>query len=342
MLAYRFFVVFFVVLFSLQASAGTFDIKEYSQSRAYNGTTVFSLNTNPRKPKVVEVDMQGNVVWQYQIPSSFMNNNKSLLMDVERLENGNTLFNINQSGIYEINTNGDIVWQHKDADTSHDVDRLENGDTLYARGWVKKGEAHVVEVNSNGDIVWQWDGLSEFDVEPYADSRGEAGEWMHVNAVTRKANGNTLISIRNFHMVVEVNQDGKVVWQQTFKCKERSNRTGIFHNKSPKGCRQHEPELQDDGTMLIAVRAPHKIYRIDLEEGESVWGFDSRDVGIKSKTIRDVDQLPNGNVLIQDNNKLIEITSDGEVVWLLKVPGLHWKNRTPRSLYKAQRLPLKN
>lgn len=309
----------------------TFDITSYDSSLAYNGTTLFAYNYRPQEPRIIEVDMEGNVVWEYKVPSGWMSSWGSKpkhLMDVERLIGGNTLFNINGSGVYEINHQGEVVWKHQDSGTSHDVDRLSSGNTLYARGWASKGEPVVIEVSPSGEIVWQWNGITEFDHEPYAGVNKDG--WMHVNAVTRFNNGNTLISIRNFHMVVEINPEGRVVWKQKFL----GGRHGIQHFGEPRGDHNHEPEIQPEGTMLVAVRKPHKVHEIDLRTGEVIWGWKNK----KSKTIRDVDRLPNGNTLIQDNNKLTEITPDKKIVWQLTIPGLDWKRRAPQSLYKAQRI----
>src|SRR5207253_3267796 len=37
-------------------------------------------------------------------------------------------------------------------------------------------------------------------------------DWTHVNSAQRLANGNTIISLRNFDLVIEVNHVGQVVW----------------------------------------------------------------------------------------------------------------------------------
>ncbi len=332
--------IIFTLSFKLYALEEEFFVKKYDSAKAYNGTTIFSFNADWLNSRIIEVDMNGNIVWQYRIPNHLRKlkerSKGGMLMDVERLINGNTLFNISESGIYEIDKSGNIVWRHLDIESSHDVDRLDNGNTLYARGWVQRGESHVIEVDHNGEIVWEWDGLLEFNKEPYTEIQ-ETG-WMHVNAVERLNNGNTMISIRNFHMVIEVNQEGKIVRKQDFDC--HSDWYGIERPGLPKGCRPHEPEInEEDNTMLVAISRPHKIYKIDLSTGKIIWNWKGR----KSKRLRDTDRLSNGNVLIQDNNKLTEVTPEGETVWLLKVPGLHWKKANAgKALYKAQRIPYYN
>ena len=62
--------------------------------------------------------------------------------------------------------------------------------------------------------------------------------------------------------------------------------------------------------------------------------------------IRDVDRLPNGNVLITGYPFIIEVTRDGEIVWQLQytdmesvVEGRSGSNKGPSyGFYKAQRI----
>jgi len=329
------FLVNFLIMSYTVSAWGEFSVEKYDSSKAYNGTTIFSYNWNKKSPRIIEVDMSGDIVWEYNIPKKLLKNRKYMLMDVERLTNGNTLFNVRNNGVYEVNNDGSIVWQYLDPGSSHDVDRLENGNTIWVRAWVEKGESHVVEVNPSGEIVWQWDGLSEFDTGSYSDI--DRGGWMHVNAVTRLKNGDTLISLRNFQMIIKVNPEGRIVWQQTFNCEKAEDMWNLGHEDSPEGCNAHEPEIDTNGTMLVAVRRPDVVYQLDLSTGKILWEW----WGDTSERMRDVDKLPNGNILIQDNNKLVEITPDKQIVWILKANNLPWSKKdisSGEALYKAQRI----
>ena len=59
----------------------------------------------------------------------------------------------------------------------------------------KKREKMWCAIDSEGKVVWSWNGLNDYDREPFADIKREG--WMHVNSVTRLENGNTLVSMRN-------------------------------------------------------------------------------------------------------------------------------------------------
>jgi len=334
-------------------------VEHYNPDLAFNGTTLFGLNAKKNKSMaIIEVDMNGNIVWEYVVPTSIVKQSKyNGLMDVKRLSNGNTLFVMQNSGIYEINAAGEVVWKHLDQAT-HDVDRLKNGNTIYLRGWAKKGESQVVEVDSTGNVVWQWDALEEYDVYPFSEV-GTAG-WIHPNSVTRLENGNTLISLRNFDMLVEVDKAGKTVWSQKFLCEKRRTWRhrgvdGLYDDAYIEGCNPHEPEVQENGNILVTTRHPFTTYEL-TRDGRVVWEADHRNVGFTSPRSRDVDRLLNGNTLIQVDNVLYELTHDKQIVWQLEFPEIprfspgkmrkkyadepksFWKQFKFKPLYRAQRI----
>ena len=235
---------------------------------------------------------------------------------------------------------------------------MKNGNIIYIRGWVEKGEPHVVEVDSTGKVVWQWDGLEEYDIKPFSEVFSEG--WIHANSVTRLKNGNTLISLRNFDMLIEVDKAGKTVWSQKFLCPARRTwrQRGVdslYDGDHLRGCNLHEPEIQPNGNILVASHSPWTTYEI-TRDGEVVWEADHRDVGFTSPRSRDVDRLPNGNTLIQVDNVLYELTHDKQIVWQLEFPEIprfspgkmrkkyedepksFWKQFKFKQLYRAQRI----
>jgi len=303
-------------------------VSNYDSDKAFNGTTLFGLNAKQNKSMaIIEVDMNGNIIWSYILPESIKKNRKRAgLMDIKRLPNGNTLFNVMGAGIYEINTLGEVIWQHLDQHATHDLDRLKNGNIIYIRGWVEKGEPHVVEVDFTGKVVWQWDGLEEYDIKPFSEVFSEG--WIHANSVTRLKNGNTLISLRNFDMLIEVDKAGKTVWSQKFLCPARRTwrQRGVdslYDGDHLRGCNLHEPEIQPNGNILVASHTPWRTYELS-RNGELVWEVRHRRKGFSSLRSRDVDRLPNGNTLIQVDNALYELTYDKKIVWQLEFPEIMW------------------
>lgn len=373
------FLMFFTILFPSLVQSSTdcglfgmnclqpkMTVSNYDPDLAFDGTTLFGLKQKNGKNALIEVNMKGEQVWQYVLPDEISGSKYNVIADVERLSNGNTLFQVrgewdkqgNQksigSGNFEITHDGELVWSYKDTGASHDIDRLKNGNTIWARGWAKKGDPHVVEVNSKGNVVWQWDAMKEFNVDPYSEVEREG--WIHVNAVTRLEDGNTLISLRNLQMVVKVNPQGEVIWSQKFYCGKAEDAWSLGHSQDlPLGCNPHDPELQSNGNMLLSVRHPYKSYELN-SIGKVHWEISSDFLELKSYRSRDIDRLPNGNTLVQVDSMLYEVTPDKQIAWLLnfdEIAWLHpgkakrkWKDKTKefwkqfkfKQLYKAQRI----
>jgi phage terminase large subunit-like protein len=212
---------------------------------------------------------------------------------------------------------------------SHDADRLPNGNTIFAFGFNdQKSDAQVVEVNQKGEVVWTWHAKNYFDKPPYDNIFDEG--WTHTNAVSRLPNGNTLISLRNFNVVVEVDAKGEVV---------RTIGEGIFDN-------QHDPEILPNGNLLTANHnrqpqnsgKPQAAVEIKPETGKIVWQYSIADQ--RSWPLRDADRLANGNTLITGTTRIVEVTPEGEIVWQLKLQGVNFtqQDAVGRGFYKADRI----
>lgn len=320
-----------------QQDSGEIVVDIWQKDKAFNGTTLFAV-VHPNNPRIVEVDMQGKVVWEYLLPDSLKKYTNPGL-DVELLPNNNILFVLPCKGVYEINRNGEIVWKHLDEKISHDADRLENGNTIYVWGGSdKKDDTQVKEVDPSGKIVWSWKAKKDFDKDPYRDiykGRDIKSGWTHANAVTRLANGNTVVCFRNLYLTVEVNPQGEVVWTYDWST--------FGNNVDP-----HEPEILPNNNMLIALQndSPYRAVEIDRSTGKTVWQFSYPGL----RTTRDADRLPNGNTLIVgvlkggEESVILEVTPSSEVVWKLglkNAPAQRDGKRAPGWFYKAERIPAK-
>ncbi|MBN1269719.1 MAG: aryl-sulfate sulfotransferase [Kiritimatiellae bacterium] len=306
---------------------GKLVVETWDKSRACAGTTLFTDGHDPNKPRVVEVDMAGRVVWEYVLPERYRPYTHPGF-DAERLENGNTLIVLPRKGLIEVDPSGRIVWSHDDPKISHDADRLPNGNTIYVFGHEDKaGDAVVKEVDARGRLVWSWSAKDAFYKEPYKGISNQG--WTHANAVTRLDNGNTLVSLRNFFLTVEVDPAGKVVWSYDW-------------SRFGRETYPHEPELQPGGTLVCCIQkdAPCEVAEIDRATGETVWTYDHPNL----RTTRDADRLPNGNTLLvsvlqaEGESTILEVTPVGEIVWQLTLDGARL-GRSPGFFYKAQRIP---
>ena len=274
-------------------------IEVYDKNKAMDGTTLLPDNRNSDKPKIIEVNMLGEIIWEYDIPQE-LKKYTNPGFDVELLSNNNILFVLPGNGVYEIDRNKNIVWSYKTTKISHDADRLLNGNTLFVFGNNDlMSDAQVIEINPAGEIVWSWYARDYFNKEPYQSIKDQG--WTHTNAVSRLSNGDTLISTRNFNMVVEVNQNGEVV---------KTIGEGLMTE-------QHDPILLENGNLLFANHGtPEKAVEINQNEN-IVWEFEISDP--KQWPTRDANRLPNGNTLITTTTKIVEVSKDKEIVWALAI-----------------------
>ena len=286
----------------------------YEPERVWAGTTLLPDCHNRERPRIIEVNILGEVIWEYLVPEKGFT-------EAELLSNNNILYTVSGKGVYEIDRNGKVVWQYLTSRVDHDADRLPNGNTIFVcADDSKKSDAQVIEVNPKGEVVWSWCAKDYFDKPPYSDIISEEGHWTHTNAVTRMSNGNTLISTRNFHFVVEVDPQGSVV---------RTIGEGVFREP-------HDPEILPNGNILAASheRPEERAVEVDPKTGEVVWrspGFEP-----ESFPVRDTNRLPNGNTLITASNKIVEVTPDGEIVWQLRLKSVTFIG--PSGFYKADRI----
>lgn len=108
---------------------------------------------------VREVDVAGNVVWEYTGVEN--------AGDAQRLANGNTLISCGtQKRVLEVTRDKTIAWQFTAADAPElnitwvsSIQQLPNGNILvgnFVRGQEGRG-AHAFEVTRDKKVVWKWD-----------------------------------------------------------------------------------------------------------------------------------------------------------------------------------------
>lgn len=251
----------------------------------------------------------------------------------------------------------------------HDLQRLENGNTLFLRefelsatkatGWGRRSSPYhingdsIVEVDSSGKIVWEWFAHDHFDLD-YCGWKGcpanwplplkgkdktRYRDWTHINTIsvlppnkhfdsgdTRFTPGNLLIIPRSFWTAYIIDRSsGEIVWSY------EGNHGGSLEKLEDGMVRGHEAHLipknlPGAGNILLYdnglqnVRRYSIIREIDPLSGKSVWEYEdgpnffSHGAGLAQR-------LPNGNTLIsvdRGRGRLFEVTPDKEVVWDLR------------------------
>ncbi|MFC1846126.1 aryl-sulfate sulfotransferase [Chloroflexota bacterium] len=304
-------------------------IDVYQPDKVWAGNTLMPDNHKPGRPRVIEVNLLGEIVWEYILPQN-LKKYTNPGFDAELLPNDNILFLLPGKGVYEIDRSGSVIWSYQDKKVSHDADRLPNDNTLMVFGGNDKiSDSQVKEVNPEGEIVWKWYAKDGFNKSPYKEIFNQG--WTHTNAVTRLSNGNTMISPRNFNFIVEVDPQGAVV---------RTIGEGLLFS-------QHDPEILPGGNLLVVSQGrPHRAVEIDLKTGDIIWQFIIRDRG--NLPVRDANRLPNGNTLITGSKTIVEVTRAGEIVWQLSLKGKTFDVLTEqggmessaRGFYKAERVSM--
>lgn len=285
------------------------------------GTTLLIDNHDLSSPRIVEVNRLGEIVWEYPLPQE-QKQYTNPGWDVELLPNGNILTLLPRYGVLEINRDKQVVWKYLDAKISHDADRLPDGNTLIAYGaYDTAADPQVKEVDASGKRVWSWYAKDIFFGGNYSSISDEG--WTHTNAVSRLENGNTLVSLRNFDFIAEVNHDGKLV---------RKIGEGLLEA-------QHDPLVLPNGNILLANHArPNQILELDTT-GAVIWRFPVPDRA--SMPVRDANRLANGNTLITEADRIVEVTPAKEVVWEFRLttePFTDKVSSSSRGFYKAERI----
>jgi hypothetical protein len=209
--------------------------------------------------------------------------------------------------------------------TYHDVDRLPNGHTLITdggprpsrreqedKGMREQGEKGIREQGEKGirekgnkDLVPPAS-FSTFPLFPFSTS-----------------------TCSNCSRVVEVNQEGNVIW---------SFDQGLSW--------AHNADRLPDGHTLISDTGRDRVIEVDAE-GNIVWN--SRDVTLSDGSHlhypNDANWLPDDHFLItdRDNHRVIEIDRDGTIVWQFGEAGVPGSDATHlNGPHNADRLPTGN
>ncbi|MEK6206020.1 MAG: aryl-sulfate sulfotransferase [Chloroflexota bacterium] len=306
-----------------------FGITNANPSSDLTGAITFAMRGTQAgyQDRVVTVDRQGQVVAEHRLPEGLY-----LIGEVRRLPNGHFLFLASDQRpqevlnspsankwLFEVDTSG-TVFRKSLVPATHHAEILANGNLLL----VDASRDQVTETNPAGADVWVWRasdhvrpymsesfiGITPTDIDrrTIANMYSEFGEgpthldWTHVNSAQRLANGNTLISLRNFDLVAEVNHDGEIV-----------RTIGALIIKH-----QHCPWMLENGNVLITDNGNARVIEMDPKTQTIVWQYSD---GLLMPQQGCAYRLPSGNTLITDTGHLrvIEVTSDKRVVWELRV-----------------------
>jgi len=321
--------------------AVTADDTTESDDGSYPGQTLVTVQAygwfGNHNGDVFVVDRSGERVWEYQPDDA-------AVFDAEMLDSGNVMVSFGQkvpdadcperwadtggdhcvrNRVQEVDPDtNEVVWEYSWYDRQisyhevHDADRLANGETVI----IDMARHRTFTVDREKNVTWEWsakehlDEGSEFwDEHVKGTARedraytGPTQDWTHMNDVDRLENGNFLMSIRNFDVVIEVDPETDEV---VAVYGEPGNHDIMYE--------QHDPNyLEAHDTLLVADSENDRIVEYDAETMEEVWRYEGPGPDDRLQWPRDADRLPNGNTLVVDsrNFRVLEVGPDSEVVW---------------------------
>jgi hypothetical protein len=201
---------------SSDALAEQFKVLTGTKDRISPGTT--AVIDTLRGPRIVELDRTGKVIWQCAAPE-LKSGEIHRGADLEWIKADDSfLAVVPKSGIFRINRLCAVIWRYRTRKVSHDADLLPNGNVLFTFAWDTTADSQAVEIDPNGKIVWSWQAKGNVDpawkdvakarkLEQRLDNKSLGSDeqgFTHVNSVQWLSDGDTLVSLRNYHRVVRV------------------------------------------------------------------------------------------------------------------------------------------
>ncbi|NHN42030.1 PGF-CTERM sorting domain-containing protein [Halorubellus sp. JP-L1] len=285
----------------------------------------FGDDGGKRTARLVALGPRGQIEWVHQ------RDGVTWSYDVDPLEDGTLFVTATQSRpgdkpgqtlFYKLDPEtGETVWSETApfVDT-HDADLLSDEEILVANMRATQNvsgnrDRLLVYNRTSDEITWQWQFRDHYDRD--ADIGGNySHDWTHVNDVDAVNDTHYLASPRNFDMVVMVNRtSGEVEWELG-----EPNSDDVM-------LKQHNPVYyeSENGTPTVLVADSENNRVVEYARRDGDWERTWR-VGNRSSLSwpRDADRLPNGNTLVGDssNNRVLEVTPEGEVVWEVYTPWL--------------------
>ncbi len=245
--------------------------------------------------RLLEVDWDSNIVWQYEDP--YMHHHFC------RLPNGNTVL---------------LRWIPTPKDTA-----------LKVRGGLPDTEREGIiwsdslrEINPAGEVVWEWLGYEHLDPEvDIICPLCFRSEWTHANSFAVTPNVDILISFMKTNSIAIINKEtGNIDW-----------RWGGFL----KLAHPHDVSWLDDGSVMVLGCGGHmpgfeagnsEVLRIDLKTKNIVWEYTEVPIVRFYTALKgSLQRLPNGNTLIceGDTGRIFEVTEGKEIVWEFVNPFYH-------------------
>ncbi|WP_196140926.1 aryl-sulfate sulfotransferase [Aliikangiella sp. G2MR2-5] len=327
---------------------------------SYQGITFFAISDS--ESHFIGVDESGVPVWY------FYNSDASMLGGASAIKylGDSRLMLMLSREVWVIDMAGNILSTYPLPNYHHEATILENGNIMVLTneyeefdGKMLKGD-RIQEYSSAGALVWEWSSFEHLDTSRFPGVLSTrilddgSYDWSHSNAIFQQDDGSILLSARNQSWVINIDHaSGDINWilgsaegntNESLQNKFLSLTEGSWMSA------QHAPMQTVNGDYLIydnrneselpgstnnsrAVK-----YRVNTDSMSATQSWEYV-INKYTQAMGDVDELPNGNILItaggpgsNDNAHLIEVTANvpSQTLW-----ELHINNET---LYRSERV----
>ena len=208
----------------------------------------------------------------------------------------------------------------------HDVDRVD-ADTL-AVADIARDSIFVVDTDTR-ERTYEWPAQAAYDL----DSGGQfPRDWTHVNDVEHLPDGRYMVSLRNQDSVVFV-EPGEGLDPEWTLGDDDDYR--VLNE-------QHNPDyIRSEGGPAVLVADSQNDRIVEYRRADGSWVRTWTWTDDAMAWPRDADRLPNGHTLVGDTNsgRVVEVDTDGEVVWAIDGLGVYDAERLPTGAGSADPAP---
>jgi hypothetical protein len=239
-----------------------------------------------RSGVVMELDWEGNKVWEYV--------ENSLHHDHCRLDNGNTMV---------------LGWEAVPQEVAGRV----RGGILDSGTERTLWSDYFKEISPAGQTVWEWHAYQNLDPELDAICPiHHRDEWTHTNTCEVLPDGNILTSFRILDTVGIIDKSsGKFTWKW--------GRGELGHQHDPNLLDNGNILIFDNGWHTVTAPSPgSRVIEVNHQTNQIEWEYKTQPPWLFfSSFISGAQRQPNGNTLICEGmtGRLFEVTREGEVVW---------------------------
>ncbi len=236
---------------------------------------------------LLEVDWQGNVVWEHRDPMHHH--------DGRRTESGGAVY---------------LTIEPLPPEVQSRVQGGLPGSEHRGQMWADR----IVEVDAQGQVLWEWHAAEHLDPETDVITPTDLrDEWSHANTVVPLPGGDVIVSFRNISTVARIDRaTGEFVWKLGWDLLAQQHDPSLLPNGNVlifnNGARRQRSPLIFSSVI-----------EVEPATGNVVWEY--RDstamMSFFSSYISGAQRLPNGNTLICEGvpGRIFEVTPEREIVW---------------------------